>query len=145
MKNLKDYPPEFDTEYYKARYPELAAVSDVQAESHFREHGAAAGLEGSPMARREEFIKELVGHETGSALEIGPFCSPILRGPNVAYLDAFDAPELRARARQHGLDPQLCPETIDFVGDLENVDRKFAFVLSSHTIEHSPDLVHHLR
>jgi hypothetical protein len=139
------FPPEFDAGYYRTRYPDLAFSSDVEAEAHFRDFGEAAGLEGSPLALREEFIKEMIGREVGDALEIGPFCSPILRGPKVAYLDAFDAAELRSRAKQHGLDPDACPQTIDFVGDLADVDRQFTYILSSHTIEHSPDLVHHLK
>jgi SAM-dependent methyltransferase len=145
MKNILEFPAEFDAEHYRSRYPDLGITSDAQAEAHFRDHGLAAGLEGSPLVLREAFLKEMVGREEGNALEIGPFCSPILRGPHVAYLDAFDATELRSRAKQHGLDPELCPDTIDFVGDLADVDRTFQYVLSSHTIEHSPDLVHHLK
>jgi SAM-dependent methyltransferase len=145
VKNIADFPPEFDPDYYRARYPELALASDAQAEMHFRDHGLAAGLEGSPLVHRARFINEINRHEEGSALEIGPSWSPILRGPRVAYLDVFTAGELRARAQKHGVDPDLCPADIDFVGDIADVDRKFDYVISSHSIEHQPDLVHHLK
>ena len=139
------FPPEFDAGYYRTRYPELALANDVQAEAHFRDHGVAAGLEGSPLALREEFLEEIVRRAEGDALEIGPSWSPILRGPHVAYLDIFDAEELRSRAKKNGMDPDSCPKIIDFVGDIANVDRKFDYVVSSHSIEHQPDLVHHLK
>lgn len=138
------FPPEFDAGYYRARYPELALASDAEAEAHFRDHGLVAGLEGSPLALREEFLKELQ-HAQGEGLEIGPSWSPILRGRHVAYLDVFTAEELRTRAKKHGVDPDLCPSVIDFVGDIADVDRQFDYVVSSHSIEHQPDLVHHLR
>lgn len=139
------FPPEFDAGYYRTRYPELALASDDQAEAHFRDHGVAAGLEGSPLVHRAQFLDEVRRREEGSALEIGPSWSPILRGSHVAYLDVFNAGELRARAKKHGVDPELCPSVIDFVGDIADVDREFDYVVSSHSIEHQPDLVHHLK
>lgn len=81
-----------------------------------------------------------------SALEIGPFFSPMLAGPNTMYFDVLDSAALRRRATQIGGTPATVP-AIDFVsptGDLSVVDRKFAVVLSSHAIEHQPDLVGHL-
>jgi len=145
VKNLAGFPTEFDAAYYRACYPELALTSDAQAEAHFRDHGVAVGLNGSPLVHREHFLKEIREREEGDALEIGPSWSPILRGPRVAYLDVFNAAELRARAKKHGVDPELCPTVIDFVGDIADVDRKFDYVVSSHSIEHQPDLVHHLK
>jgi len=138
------FPPEFDAGYYRARYPELALASDFEAEAHFRDYGIAAGLEGSPLALREEFLKQVVGRAEGEALEIGPSWAPILRGSHASYLDIFDAGELRSRATKNGADPDSCPEVIDYVGDIANVDRQFDYVVSSHAIEHQPDLVHHL-
>lgn len=139
------FPREFDAGYYRTRYPELVITNDVEAEAHFRDYGLAAGLEGSPLTRREEFLKEIINRAKGDGLEIGPSWSPILHGPHVAYLDVFNAEELRTRAKKHGVDPELCPAAIDFVGDIANIDRKFDYVVSSHSIEHQPDLVHHLR
>jgi SAM-dependent methyltransferase len=80
-----------------------------------------------------------------SVLEIGPFYAPLARGRNVSYLDVLSAEELRARAVEVGGDPDLCPEQIDYVGEIEQVDRLYDAVVSCHSIEHQPDLVGHLR
>jgi SAM-dependent methyltransferase len=80
-------------------------------------------------------------------LEIGPFASPLVRGPDVRYVDAFPTAQLRERAESLGLDPAGVPE-IHFVADgadLAAVDERFDAVVSSHAIEHQPDLVGHLR
>ncbi|MSO73114.1 MAG: hypothetical protein EXQ84_05835 [Rhodospirillaceae bacterium] len=83
---------------------------------------------------------------TVSALEIGPFNAPKLKGPGVAYFDVMDQRDLRMRATALGLDPLHCPP-IDFVapnGDLSIVGRAFDVVFSSHCVEHQPDLIRHL-
>jgi SAM-dependent methyltransferase len=92
-----------------------------------------------------EFLADIVMREKGSVLEIGPFCKPMLKGDNVAYLDIYTSEELRERSGQHGLDATNCPDRIDFVGDIDSVDREFDSVISSHSIEHQPDLLHHLK
>ena len=84
---------------------------------------------------------------TTDVLEIGPFDNPSLHGPDVAYFEVLDVEELRQRAREHKRNPNAVPE-IDYVsptGDLGIVDRHFSAVLSSHAIEHQPDLIRHLR
>lgn len=83
-----------------------------------------------------------------SALEIGPFNNPTIAGPGVAYFDVLDADGLRARAGTIGYDAARIPSRIDFVspvGDLDVVDRRFQAALSSHAIEHQPDLIGHLK
>jgi SAM-dependent methyltransferase len=83
-----------------------------------------------------------------SALEIGPFNNPTIVGPGVAYFDVLDAEGLRTRAEEIGYDATRVPQRIDFVspvGDLDAVDRRFQAVLSSHAIEHQPDLIGHLK
>ena len=139
-----DLPPAFDPAIYRVLNPTLALPSDAAAEAHYRREGRDAGLIASPLALRENVLA-LVAAGAGEVLEIGPFCSPLLRGPRVRYLDMLDAAGLRARAAEIGLDPLGCPERIDYVGDLAQVDRRFAAVVSSNAIEHQPDLVRHLR
>lgn len=81
-----------------------------------------------------------------SALEIGPFFTPLLRGANVSYFDVLDRAALRERAKRIGGKEEDVPE-INFVsptGDLAIVDRQFDVVVSAHVIEHQPDLVRHL-
>lgn len=83
-----------------------------------------------------------------SALEIGPFNNPTIAGPGVRYFDVLDADALRARAASIGYEAAGIPATIDFVspvGDLAVVDRTFSAVVSSHAVEHQPDLIRHLK
>jgi SAM-dependent methyltransferase len=135
-------PPRFDATEYLARNPDLA-IGPVEAEAHYLNEGRARGLVASPLALRENLVAMIA--DGRSVLEIGPFCNPLLRGPKIAYLDVLDADQLRARAREIGLDPEGCPAHIDYVGGLERVKRRFDAVVSSHAIEHQPDLIHHLQ
>lgn len=67
-------------------------------------------------------------------------------GPGVKYLDIIDARALAERATALRKDASRVPR-IDYVssaGDLSIVDQRFEFVISSHCIEHQPDLIRHL-
>lgn len=136
-----ELPPSFDAAWYLAANPDLAITADAAA-GHYARIGRAEGRVASPLALRENLIALI--DDGRSVLEIGPFCDPLLRGPHVAYLDVLDAEQLRARAVKIGKDPARCPAWIDYVGGLEQVGRRFDAVISSHAIEHNPDLVHHL-
>ncbi|MBU3076982.1 methyltransferase domain-containing protein [Sphingomonas quercus] len=140
---MRTPPPAFDPATYRARNPALAALSDEAARAHYEAEGRAAGLVASPFAVREGLLGWIAA--APSVLEIGPFCRPLLTGAHVDYLDVLDADALRARARKLGMDPAGCPEVIQHVGELAQVDRRYAAVVSSHAIEHQPDLVAHLR
>lgn len=135
-------PPAFDPATYRALNPDLSALDDAQALAHWQAEGRAAGRIASPLATREALLSHIAAAAT--VLEIGPFCRPLLTGPQVEYLDVLDAQALRARAVSHGLDPAGCPPHIHHVGDLAQVDRTYHAVVSSHAIEHQPDLVRHL-
>lgn len=137
-----DLPPAFDAAYYLGANPDLD-LSPEDAAEHYARVGRAEGRVASPLALRENLIALIA--DGRSVLEIGPFCDPLLRGPHIAYLDVLDADQLRARAMQIGLDPANCPERIDYVGGLDRVRRRFDAMISSHAIEHQPDLVEHLR
>lgn len=137
-----DLPPAFDAAYYLAANPDLDLSPEAAAE-HYARVGRAEGRVASPLALRENLIALIA--DGRSVLEIGPFCDPLLRGPHIAYLDVLDADQLRTRAVQIGLDPANCPERIDYVGGLDRVRRRFDAMISSHAIEHQPDLVEHLR
>nr|WP_053000119.1 methyltransferase domain-containing protein [Sphingomonas sp. Y57] len=137
-----DLPPAFDAGYYLSANPDLRISAEAAAD-HYAATGRAEGRVASPLALRENLIG-LIG-DGRSVLEIGPFCCPLLRGPNIAYLDVLDAAQLRERASRIGMDPSGCPAHIDYVGGLEQVWRRFDAVISSHAIEHQPDLVHHLQ
>jgi SAM-dependent methyltransferase len=141
---LASFPPELDADFYRRLYPDLRSMSEADAATHFRTYGIREGRQGSPFALRENLIAEV--RRQRSALEIGPFANPVVRGRHVAYFDVLDREGLRARAAQVGQDPAGVPE-IDFVsptGDLSVVTGRFEAAVSSHCIEHQPDLVHHL-
>lgn len=98
----------------------------------------------TPPTSRAEFLGA-IGDDT--ALEIGPFNNPMLVGEKTAYFDVLDTSALKARAGTFDLDPTSVPE-VEFVsptGDLGIVDRRFAAVLTCHSIEHQPDLIEHLK
>jgi SAM-dependent methyltransferase len=83
----------------------------------------------------------------GSILEIGPFHQPFIRGSNVKYFDLMDQRSLIARARELGHDPGGCPfiHYVSASGDLGVItEERFDSVVSSHCIEHQPDLIRHL-
>lgn len=98
------------------------------------------------LPNRTEFVR-LIPHDA-EALEIGPFYTPLLTGPAVRYFDVMDHAALRERAVRLGKPTERIPPRIHYVephGDLSIVTERFDFVLSSHVIEHQPDLIGHLR
>lgn len=93
---------------------------------------------------RRNFFARLA--DTSSILEIGPLANPSVRGPHVRYFDVMPTEELRRKAVTHELDPNNCPEIHYYSreADLSVVTDRFEAVVSSHSIEHQPDLVGHL-
>ncbi|WP_432201348.1 hypothetical protein ACRAQ7_03885 [Erythrobacter sp. W53] len=83
-----------------------------------------------------------------SCLEIGPFDCPVVEGAGVRYFDVLDSEQLADRSARHGRDADASTiPHIDYVsptGDLAIVDRTFTAAVSSHCIEHQPDLIAHL-
>jgi hypothetical protein len=85
----------------------------------------------------------------GLTLEIGPYFAPMVRGSNARYFDVFDSEELKRRADK---DPNsfvtaaTVPEMhyTDPDGDISTIPETFAEVVSSHSLEHQPDLITHL-
>ncbi|WBH16836.1 class I SAM-dependent methyltransferase [Sphingomonas radiodurans] len=138
-------PLEYDGSFYRERHPDLATFDEEALATHYLDWGLAEGRVASPAAEREGFLDVVLGAETGTMLEIGPFCRPLVKGPNVRYLDVIDADALRQRAIEIGLDPSDCPAEIHYTGELAQIDDTFAAVVSSHAIEHQPDLVRHLQ
>lgn len=135
-------PPAFDPATYLAENLDLGPLTPEAAAAHYAAEGRAAGRVASPAARREGLLALI--EAAPSILEIGPFCRPLLRGPHVEYLDVLTPEQLRDRALSIGMDPAGCPEVIHHIGDLAQVNRRYAAVVSSHAIEHQPDLVRHL-
>ncbi len=140
-----DLPPEFDPAAYRSLSPEFAALDDAALAEHYRREGREAGLPGNLLRQRGSFAA-LVRPDS-LALEIGPFASPLLQGRQVRYCDVLDTQQLRERAASLGLDPSRVP-TVHYrigPGQLDDIPDRFGAVLSSHAIEHQPDLVEHLQ
>lgn len=86
-------------------------------------------------------------------LEIGPFDKPCIVGNNVKYADILSTNEIKERIRNfsksekinHNLDS--VPKISYILQDrsLKAVTDKFDVILSSHCIEHQPDLIGHLK
>lgn len=93
---------------------------------------------------RADFLAQISPLQKG--IEVGPFANPLLRGPNVKYLDVLPTEQLKARARTFGMDPELVPH-ISYIADengFPEISESFDYLLSCHSIEHQPDLVNHL-
>ena len=138
-------PNEYKSVAYRSQNPDLASMTDAQLLDHFERFGRTEGRTANRLHDRRSFSRLVP--KTANVLEIGPFCAPLLRGPNVSYFDVLTEEQLTARAKLHGLDPTGIPH-IDYVsptGDLGVVDRYFDFAISSHCLEHQPDLIHHLQ
>lgn len=140
-------PAEVEVEIYRCVYPDLAHMSEIELLAHFENFGRLEGRLGNRLRDRNDFA-ELIP-SSANVLEIGPFCNPLLRGANVSYFDVLPQDKLIERAKLIGLglDPGRVPY-IDYVSatiDLSIVDRHFDVVVSSHCLEHQPDLVGHLQ
>ena len=101
-------------------------------------------MDAAPPEFNRNDLASLVGRE--STLELGPFTNPTLRGPNVKYFDVMDKQGLIKRADAIGY-AYSSPVDIHYVssnGDLSIVGETFDFCLSSHCVEHQPDLIYHL-
>jgi SAM-dependent methyltransferase len=138
-------PWSFEPDAYRQWNEDLAGLEDDELVEHYTTLGKTDGLRPFRLANRGEFAALIP--PTALALEIGPFASPVLRGPNVRYCDVLDTEQLRGRAPAHGVDPANVPN-VDYVmhgASLDAVPDLFDAVLSSHAIEHQPDLVRHLQ
>jgi SAM-dependent methyltransferase len=138
-------PPEFDPHVYRSRHRDLKRFDDAALIDHYERYGRREGRLASDAIPRANFVALLP--KDGPVLEIGPFSHPAATGANVRYLDIMDRAGLARRATSIGLPVESIPE-IDYVspsGDLGVVTDKMQAVVSSHCIEHQPDLIKHLQ
>lgn len=140
-----DLPDVFDPKFYRMSHSDLANMSEEELVEHYHAYGKSEGRLPSTYALRENFIS-LISPDS-DALEIGPFTKPIVHGKRVRYFDVLDQRGLVERAQALNYPIENPPE-IDYVspnGDLSIVGDTFDAVVSSHCIEHQPDLVRHLQ
>ena len=145
MELVANYPPELEVNVYRQLHNDLAHMSDEALSEHYKLHGRSEGRIGNRLVQRESFTA-LIGPDV-KALEIGPLATPLLKGENVRYCDIMDQEGLKERAIGIGLDPNQVPFISYVLGPegLDGIKEDFDAVLSSHCIEHQPDLVRHLQ
>ena len=139
------FPTEFDEIIYKKNYSDLSQYSNDQLYAHYKNQGEKEGRRANLLQNRIDFVRHIPAGK--KILEIGPFFKPLTSGKNVSYFDILDQADLKVRAAALGFPREAadCPE-IHFVsptGDLSIVNEKFDVVLSSHCIEHQPNLIKH--
>ena len=132
----------FDADFYRTTYADLQSFNDEEAKKHYNDFGIDEGRQASPFGTRQTFLDQVVPGST--VLEIGPFVSPLMKGENVQYLDILTREQLFNRAIETGLDTSNLPDRIHYVGEIDQIETRFDAVISSHCIEHQPDLVRHL-
>jgi SAM-dependent methyltransferase len=138
-------PCEIEVETYRSLNRDLAQMADGELLAHYKTYGREEGRTSNRLRDRNDFAALIPS--SANVLEIGPFRDPLLRRPNVFYFDVLSQDGLIARAELIGLDPAGVPH-IDYVsptGDLSTVNRRFDVVVSSHCLEHQPDLLGHLQ
>ena len=136
-------PQEFDAQLYKNLWTDLADMSEAELAVHYQEFGREEGRRCHQIVDRSQFASIA----DGMVLEIGPFASPVIKGPQARYADILPTEQLKKNAVELGLDDSSVPN-IDWVvepTDLSPIDQTFDSVFSSHAIEHQPNLVKHLQ
>ena len=107
------------------------------------------GLKGLRCKTRKEMITSIP--KGSKVLEIGPFFCPLIEkdsGYDIKYFDVLTHEQQCVKAVELGVTTKKIPTTIDFIsptGDLTIINEKFDYVISSHNIEHHPDLIKHLK
>src|SRR5690349_16434152 len=125
--------PEFEPGIYRRLHSDLTGLNDTELREHYDAYGREEGRAANGLLDRAAFARLVP--DSVRALEIGPFASPLLRGPNARYCDVLDQAGLRARALSLHLDGARVP-TIHYVLGSEGLDGipdSFDAVLSSHS------------
>ena len=132
-------------EVYRSLWPDLSAMSDEALKLHFKQYGQGEGRQANKLANRSDFVALIPA--AAHALEIGPFFSPLLSGPNACFFDVLSQDDLVLRAKSVGKEDPQVPwiRWVSPTGDLTIIDQSFEFTVSSHCLEHQPDLVAHLQ
>ncbi len=135
---------QFEASAYRSNNPDVVTLSDSELWLHYQKHGKQEGRRCHQLPDRQAFLK-IIPSEM-QTLEIGLYARPLVTGSRVKYVDVFSTEELRQRADGVVMKPEHVPEItwVSQPSDLSCVDEYFGAVLSSHSIEHQPNLVNHL-
>ena len=143
-RDIPNIPLQFEALAYRSNNPDIVTLTDSELWLHYQKHGMQEGRRCHQVPDRQAFLK-IIPSEM-QTLEIGPYARPLVTGSRVKYVDVFSTEELRQRADGVVMKPELVPEItwVSQPSDLSCVNEYFGAVLSSHSIEHQPNLVNHL-
>lgn len=136
----------FDIDFYTQNNKDLSKLSTIEIQNHYYTKGLKEGRLCSQGQIRSSYNKLPEIFE--KCLEIGPFDNPLLIGKNVDYFEILQYDQLVERAKMLNRNYENIPRNIKWInriGDLSIINDKYDLVLSSHVIEHSIDLIEHLK
>jgi hypothetical protein len=146
MVEIVTLPPGFDAKLYLRMHPDVRKAG-VDPALHYLKYGRAEGRTLFPTNRRQKLLSFIDPNRLG--LEIGPSHSPICpkwEGYNVEILDHASQDDLKTKYAEHAVDLNHI-EPVDFVWhgesykDLTGRTHEYHWVVVSHVIEHTPDLI----
>jgi SAM-dependent methyltransferase len=134
----------FQPTFYQSQNIDLVNFSIEELIDHYFNYGIFEGRQPNLLIDRSDFVKLI--NISKKSLEIGPFANPLISGINVFYFDVLCSDELVSRALEHGLSTYRIPKKIHYVSNnLNSIPDTFENIISSHVIEHQPDLISHLQ
>lgn len=142
-------PIEFNPISYSQQNPDLIGKSANELLLHWTLHGQAEGRVPNSISSRADFQSVVWKHVTSrdSSLEISPFTAPVLGHERGLVCDVVSYDELLVRAETLGFKAESVAKP-DFLLDptvgIRAANRTFRMVVSSHVLEHTPDLIFHL-
>lgn len=141
-----NFPLELDHEYYLNRYSDLWYMNSNQdlLANHYYNFGIKEGRIPNHIHDKYDFINLI---KSNNILEIGPFFNPLIK--NAKFADYYSRDELIDKAKKENLeiDTNRIPNISYNLSHISllDIDKKFDFIVSSHNIEHQPNLITHLQ
>ena len=135
-----------DIMFYRNMYPDLIPYDYEATVQHYIYYGSIEGRHGSPYSTRDNFAQYVASYIDADILEIGPFTRPLIKGPKIKYADVYDTETLRKRAANFNLPVEDVCDVHYVIPEmtLSTIPDKFDIVVTSHNIEHQPNLIKHL-